>query len=284
MDLLARTNYAAELFDDRNIVEITDPGTPEHRYCLCRNPHSALRETTTRNELLERTRKELDQIAGRKNPALEAVIGARVGQILAKTKMGKYLHWSVNEGRLVWSVDEAAVEAAQALDGCYVIKTTVRAGAMTKAQVVARYKSLGQVEQAFRNMKKVSLEMRPMHHKRDDRIRAHVFLCMLAYYLQWHLWSGCSRSLTSRASRSAPGRKSPRNVVGRWQRPGEPQKHPTQRSGGGWCQVLHHHHAERGGAANPGPPENQPPEAPRAVAIRRESQNPRQLRWNKAKC
>ena len=210
VDLLTRTNHAPELFDDRNIVEITDPGTPEHRYCLCRNPHSALRETTTRNELIERTRKELDLIAGRKKPALEAVIGARVGKILAKTKMGKYLLWSVNEGRLIWSVDEAAVEAAQALDGCYVIKTTVRAEAMDKDQVVARYKSLGQVEQAFRNMKKVSLEMRPMHHKRDDRIRAHVFLCMLAYYLQWHLWERLQPLFDEQSQQISAGEKEPK--------------------------------------------------------------------------
>jgi transposase len=207
VDLLARTNHEAELFDDRNIVEITDPSTPGHRYCLCRNPHSAQRETTTRNELLERTRKELNKIVERKRPAVEAVIGARVGKILAKTKMGKYLKWSVKEGRLDWSVDEAAVNAAQAMDGCYVIKTTVSAEAMTKDQVVARYKSLGQVEQAFRNMKKVSLEMRPMHHKRDDRIRAHVFLCMLAYYLQWHLWGRLKPLFDDQAKQISAGEK-----------------------------------------------------------------------------
>jgi transposase len=86
-----------------------------------------------------------------------------------------------------WDIDEESVAAAQALDGCYVIKTTVSAEAMDKDQVVSRYKSLTRVEQAFRNMKTFSLEMRPIHHKTDQRIRAHVFLGMLAYYLQWHL-------------------------------------------------------------------------------------------------
>jgi transposase len=207
VDLLARTNHQPELFDDRNIVEIADPSMPGHRYCLCRNPLSAQRETTTRNELIERTRKELDKIVARKKTAVEAVIGARVGKILAKTKMGKYLTWSVKEGRLVWSVDEAAVKAAQAMDGCYVIKTTVSAEVMSKDQVVARYKSLGQVEQAFRNMKKVSIEMRPMHHKRDDRIRAHVFLCMLAYYLQWHLWERLKPLFDEQAKQISAGEK-----------------------------------------------------------------------------
>jgi Transposase DDE domain len=166
VELLARTAHQPELFDDKNIIEITDPTTPGHRYCLCRNPHSAARETATRDA--------------------PEVIGSQVGKLLAKTKMGKHLQWRVVEGKLEWSIDEESVAAAQALDGCYVIKTTVSAEAMDKDQVVSRYKSLTRVEQAFRNMKTVSLEMRPIHHKTDARIRAHVFLCMLAYYLQWH--------------------------------------------------------------------------------------------------
>jgi hypothetical protein len=187
VDLLERTAHQPELFDDKNIIEITDPSTPSHRYCLCRNPHSAARETATRNALLDRTREELTRIAALKNPTTPEIIGAQVGKLLAKTKMGKHLQWSVVEGRLQWSIDEESVSAAQALDGCYVIKTTVSAQAMDKHQVVNRYKSLTRVEQAFRNMKTVSLEMRPIHHKTDARIRAHVFLCMLAYYLQWHI-------------------------------------------------------------------------------------------------
>lgn len=187
VELLERTARQPELFDDHNIVEISDPATPGHRYCLCRNPHSAARETATREALLERTRQELTRIAGRKTRADAEVIGAQVGKLLAKTKMGKHLHWRVVEGRLEWNIDAESVAAAKALDGCYVIKTTVSAEAMDKDQVVSRYKSLSRVEQAFRNMKTVSLEMRPVHHKTDSRIRAHVFLCMLAYYLQWHL-------------------------------------------------------------------------------------------------
>jgi len=187
LELLERTDYQPELFDDHNIIEISDPTTPGHRYCLYRNPHSAARETTTREALLQRTREELTRISGRKKPAGAELIGAQVGKLLAKTKMGKHLNWRVVEGRLEWSIDEESVAAAKALDGCYIIKTTVSAEAMDKDQVVSRYKSLSRVEQAFRNMKTVSLEMRPIHHKTDQRIRAHVFLCMLAYYLQWHL-------------------------------------------------------------------------------------------------
>jgi hypothetical protein len=185
--LLERTHHQPELFDDNNIVEIKDPAAPGHRYCLCRNPHSAARETATREALIQRTRDELARIAGRTRPASAELIGAQVGKLLATTKMGKHLSWRVVEGRLEWSIDEESVAAAKALDGCYVIKTTVSEEAMDKDEVVSRYKSLSRVEQAFRNMKTVSLEMRPIHHKTDQRIRAHVFLCMLAYYLQWHL-------------------------------------------------------------------------------------------------
>lgn len=186
VDLLESTGHQPELFDERNIIEISDPANPGYRYCLCRNPQSAARETTTRNALLERTRKELSRIAARKTRGTAEKLGAQVGKLLAKTHMGKHLIWRVNDGRLEWSIDEESVAAAQALDGCYVIKTTVSAAAMDKEEVVSRYKSLSQVEQAFRNLKTVSLELRPVHHKKDERIRAHVFLCMLAYYLQWH--------------------------------------------------------------------------------------------------
>jgi len=210
VDLLARTSHQPELFDDRHIVEITDPTLPGHRFCLCRNPHSAQRETTTRNALLERTRVALDKIAASKKPATPEIIGARVGKVLAKTKMGKYLRWSVVEGRLQWSLEQTVIDAAQAMDGCYVIKTTVGAGAMGKDEVVARYKSLSQVEQAFRNMKTVSLEMRPMYHKRDDRIKAHVFLCMLAYYLQWHFVQRLGPLFEEQAEQIACGEKAPK--------------------------------------------------------------------------
>jgi len=186
VELLERNKLQPELFDDRNIVEITDPSMPEHRYCLCRNPYSAARETKTRQELLERTEAGMQTIAKRKKRTKPELIGAQIGKLLASTKMGKFFIWEVTDGRLQWQLDQEAVAAAKALDGCYVIKTTVSAAAMDKDQVVARYKGLAKVEQAFRNLKTVCLEIRPVHHKTDNRIRAHVFLCMLAYYLLWH--------------------------------------------------------------------------------------------------
>jgi transposase len=193
--MLARTGNAPDLFDQHRIVEITDPDDPSRRYCLCRNPLTAQRETTTRRELLERTRTEMERIAATalksrktKRPASDKLVGARVGTALAKSRMGKYVNWQMRpDGILDWRFDEEQIAADQALDGCYVIKTSVAAEAMTKDQAVASYKGLSRIEQAFRNLKTVSLAMRPVYHKTDGRIRAHVFLCMLAYYLQWHL-------------------------------------------------------------------------------------------------
>ena len=189
VQLLERNGHQPDLFDEREIVEIGDETQPGKRFCLCRNPRSAARETATRQALLTRTEEELRRITQCKTKAeAEAIgaIGAQVGRLLGRTKMGKFIIWSVAEGRLEWEVKAGAVAAEQALDGCYVIKTDVPESRMTSREVVAAYKSLGQVEQAFRHMKTVSPEIRPVHHKTDERIKAHVFLCMLAYHLLWH--------------------------------------------------------------------------------------------------
>jgi transposase len=140
----------------------------------------------TRQALLDRTRATLDRIAARKKKADPEKLGEQVGRLLEKTHMGKFVKRQVVDGHLVWNFVNEAIAAEKAFDGCYVIRTTVTAERLATDDVVARYKSLTQVEQAFRNLKTVSLEMRPVYHKKDDRIRAHVFLCMLSYYLLWH--------------------------------------------------------------------------------------------------
>jgi hypothetical protein len=186
VDLLQRTGRQPELFDDTHIVEIADPENPGTRYCLCRNPDGAARESATRQALLDRTRATLDRIATRKKKADPEKLGEQVGRLLEKTRMGKFVKRQVVDGRLVWNFDTEAIAAEKAFDGCYVIRTTVAAEHLATDDVVARYKSLTQVEQAFRHLKTVSLELRPVYHKKDDRIRAHAFLCMLSYYLLWH--------------------------------------------------------------------------------------------------
>jgi len=186
VELLERKVIQTGLFDEHKIVEVTDPDHPERRYCLCRNPESAQRETGTRQRLLELTRKGLDKLAGRKRKAKEAKLGAQVGKLLARYKMGKFVEWNVVEGRLVYELKEAAITQEALLDGCYVVRATVGKDVLNTEGTVQAYKSLALVEQAFRTLKTVALEIRPIYHKKDDRIRAHVFLCVLAYYVEWH--------------------------------------------------------------------------------------------------
>jgi hypothetical protein len=187
VDLLVRKVITPELFDEKRILEVIDPEDPGRRYELCRNPLTAQRETTTRQSLLEVTRQALDKIAGAKRKSTREKIGARVGRILQKYKMGKFVKWEAREGRLNWHFDEEKIAAELLLDGCYVITTDAKPDQMDSATTVESYKRLRLVEMAFRNLKTVQLEVRPVFHKTDDRIRAHVFLCVLAYYLQWHM-------------------------------------------------------------------------------------------------
>lgn len=188
--LLERKLITRELFDEKAIAEVLDPDNPKIRYCLCRNPQTAQRESQTRQNLLALTRQQLDSIALPKRKSKKATlaerIGARVGRVLQRYKMGKFINWSVNEGKLEWQFIQEKIDAEQQWDGCYIVMANVPPEQMAKAQVVASYKKLSFVEQAFRNLKTVQLEVRPVYHKKDDRIRAHVFICMLAYYLQWH--------------------------------------------------------------------------------------------------
>jgi transposase len=187
VELLDRKVIVPELFDEKNIVEVIDPQDPRRRYALCRNPQSAQRETATRRRLLDLTQAGLDKIAHAKRISTAEKIGSRVGRVLQQYKMGKFVTWDVQDGRLHWKFNQERVAAEMLLDGCYVICADVKAETMSAANVVAAYKKLRFVETAFRNLKTVQLELRPVFHKTDDRIRAHVFLCMLAYYLQWHM-------------------------------------------------------------------------------------------------
>jgi len=186
-ELLYRNVIQLDLFDEKNIVEIIDPDNPKQRYCLCQNPESAKRETKTRNALLEKTREGLEKIATSKRKSTVEKISARVGKLLSKTKMGKYITWKVSRKKLHWSLNEDLVDIEELLDGCYIISSDVPAEKMESYEIVASYKKLTLVEKAFRNLKTVQLEVRPVYHKTDDRIRCHVFICMLAYYLQWHM-------------------------------------------------------------------------------------------------
>ena len=185
-----------DLFDEREINEVIDPSNPAQRYCLCRNPATAQREGATRKRLLALTETGLQEIAADKRNTTPEKLGARIGKMLATYTMGKFIDWSIEadenntasqQHRLVWSVNADNVAHEQSFDGCSSIRTDVNNTQMNAQEVVGAYKSLTCVARAFRNLQTVQLEVRPVYHKADDRIRAHVFLCMLAYYLQWHM-------------------------------------------------------------------------------------------------
>ncbi len=196
MALLKQKVIELDLFDEQKIHEVTDPANPARRYCLCRNPLTAQRESDTRQRLLEFTTSALDDIAAYKRKTTVEKLGARVGKVMAKYKMGQFIQCSIDadqansisrKHRLIWSIDTDKVALEKRFDGCYIISTDVDKDQMNTVEVVNAYKSLTFVERAFRNLKTVQLEIRPVYHKHDDRIRSHVLLCMLAYYLQWHM-------------------------------------------------------------------------------------------------
>jgi transposase len=187
VQLVERKVIQAELFDEQRIAEVSDPEKPNQRYCLCRNPQSGARESATRQRLLDRTREALDKIVAHKKKGSTEKLSAQVGKILAHYKMGKFVEWQIDRGRLQWHFKEAHIEQEKLFDGCYIVSATVPKEQMNQDEVVGTYKNLSVVEQAFRNLKTVSLEIRPVYHKKDDRIRSHVFLCVLAFYLQWHM-------------------------------------------------------------------------------------------------
>ena len=175
-----------ELFDERNITEIVDKESGV-RYMLCRNETEMRKERETRNSLIEKVKSLLTAKSNVKRKRNAQRVAASVGKIFQKYPVEKFFDWHVEEdGKLNWTVKEEKVAEEEKLDGCYAIKTTVSCKNMSKEEVVGNYRSIQKVEQAFKNMKTVILEIRPVYHKTDRRIEAHIFLVMLAYYLQYH--------------------------------------------------------------------------------------------------
>jgi hypothetical protein len=180
------------LFDECKLAEITSPDFPEERLVVCRNPLLAADRARTREELLSATERDLEKIVAatkRKQRPLrgKAAIGVRVGRVLNRHKMAKHFRITITSGRLIFARKTKNIQAEAALDGFYVVRTSIPEEVMAAGQVVAAYKSLSLVERAFRSYKTVDLKVRPIHHWHEDRVRAHVFLCMLAYYVEWHM-------------------------------------------------------------------------------------------------
>lgn len=180
------------LFDERDLAEITAPEYPDERLIVCRNPLLADERARKREDLLAATEKALAKIAAatrRRRAPLKGKdkIALRVGAALDRYKMGKHFHLQITEDGCRFERDQAGIAAEAALDGIYVIRTSVPAAALDAAHTVRAYKGLAAAERAFRSLKTVDLEVRPLYHRLAGRVRAHVFLCLLAYYVEWHL-------------------------------------------------------------------------------------------------
>ena len=178
------------LFDQANLAEISHPHYPAERLIACRNPALAIERARKRLALLDATDIELAKIvaatfAGRLAGA--GRIGIRVGKVIGRYKMAKHYQLSITDDTFAFTRDQDHITTEAALDGIYVIRTTVPAEQMTPAKVVAAYKSLALVERDFRSIKAIDVDLRPIYHYTETRVRAHVFICMLAAYLLWHL-------------------------------------------------------------------------------------------------
>ena len=178
------------LFDERNLVELSSPDYPGERLVACRNPELAKLRAHKRAELLGATERSLDKISARVDAGrLVDVdkIGVCVGKVINRYKVAKHFELHIENGSFTFTRKLDAIAEEAALDGIYIIRTSVPAAQMDAPSCVRSYKSLAQVERAFRSLKTVDLKVRPIHHRKADRVRAHIFLCMLAYYVEWHM-------------------------------------------------------------------------------------------------
>jgi transposase len=179
-----------DLFDEVNLYECTHEDFPGERLVVCRNPALAAQRAAKRRELLEATCAQLAQVQqmvanGRLKDCDK--IGVRVGRVINKYKMAKHLVLDIATEHFAFHIDEAKVAEEAALDGLYVIRTPLPVAQVGSADAVRHYKDLGHVESAFRTLKSADLQIRPIYHHTEERVRAHLFLCMLAYYVKWHM-------------------------------------------------------------------------------------------------
>jgi hypothetical protein len=213
------------LFDERDLAEIRSPSYPNERLMVCYNPLLADERRRKRDELLAATECELNRIVqqvARPKRSLrnQAQIALRVGKVLGRFKMAKHFQLTIADDHFGYERDAQAIAREAALDGFYVVRTTVEAEALSAEQVVGSYKRLAQIERAFRSLKTIDLHIRPIYHYTANRVRAHVLLCMLAYYVEWHMRRALASILfddddpagaaTLRTSIVAPALRSPR--------------------------------------------------------------------------
>jgi transposase len=175
------------MFDEAKPIEVVLPENPTMRYALCLNPVRAEKETASRRSMVDAAKAELDKIATPKKDTDDGTLGQRVGKIFTKRQVRKFFDIKIKDGKITYTVNEAKIADEELYDGHYVIFTDVDKEQMDINEVVDSYRALANVEQAFENLKSPKLELRPVYHKTDERINCHVFLCMLAYYLLWHM-------------------------------------------------------------------------------------------------
>jgi transposase len=190
--LVGEGTLQLSLFDKKNLAEIRSPDYPGERLIACYNPLLADERRRKRQELLAATEVELQKLTNRvarrtKNPMKASEIGLKTGKVLGRYKVGKHFKLTIADGILKWERRQEAIEQESKLDGTYVIRTSESKKQLPPEDTVRTYKSLSQVEQAFRSMKGIDLLVRPISHRTEDRVPAHIFLCMLAYYIKWHM-------------------------------------------------------------------------------------------------
>jgi transposase len=192
--LVEQESIQLSLFDEQNIAEISSDDYPGERLIACRNPMLAAERAKTREELLQGTEKELAKIAAatmREKRRLTGAsnIGLKVGKVVNHYQVAKHFTLDIQEHSFSYERNRQSIDSEAALDGLYVIRTSVKPEVLSPQETVRAYKSLSQVEQAFRSFKTVDLKVRPIYHHRAARVKAHVFLCMLAYYVEWQMRS-----------------------------------------------------------------------------------------------
>jgi len=190
--LVEKKALQLSLFDEQDLFEISSTDYPGERLIACRNPMLADERARKRTELLAATERELDRIVHatrrKRNPLRgRDAIGVRLGKIIGRYKMGKHFEYEITDDAFTYRRLTEKIEAEASLDGIYVIRASVPADVLGRDEAVQAYKDLSNVERAFRSMKTMDLDIRPIHHWKESRVRAHVFLCMLAYYVIWHM-------------------------------------------------------------------------------------------------
>jgi transposase len=180
------------LFDQQDLAEIAAPEFPGERLMVCFNPLLAEERRRKREDLLVSTEKELKKLTAAvarrtRTPMSAKEIALRAGKQQNRFKMGKHFRLTIADGQFQWQRDEQSIEQEKKLDGIYVVRTSEPADRLSSADAVRTYKGLSQVERAFRVLKSLDLRIRPIHHRTEDHVRGHIFLCLLAYYVEWHM-------------------------------------------------------------------------------------------------